>query len=57
MTDQIRPAVRLTDLRKSFGAFEVLKGISLEAIGRRGDLDPRLLAIGQVDHVASWLAI
>ncbi|TIW24647.1 MAG: ATP-binding cassette domain-containing protein, partial [Mesorhizobium sp.] len=32
MIDQIKPAVRLTDLRKSFGALEVLKGISLEAM-------------------------
>ncbi|WP_095199930.1 ABC transporter ATP-binding protein [Mesorhizobium carmichaelinearum] len=32
MTDQLKPAVRLTALRKSFGAFEVLKGISLEAM-------------------------
>ncbi|UVK52511.1 ATP-binding cassette domain-containing protein [Mesorhizobium sp. AR02] len=32
MTDQLKPAVRLTELRKSFGAFEVLKGISLEAM-------------------------
>lgn len=32
MTDQLKPAVRLTVLRKSFGAFEVLKGISLEAM-------------------------
>lgn len=32
MIDQIKPAVRLTDLRKSFGALEMLKGISLEAM-------------------------
>jgi len=32
MTDQINRAVHLTALRKSFGAFEVLKGISLEAM-------------------------
>ena len=32
MTDQPKPAVRLTELRKSFGALEVLKGISLEAM-------------------------
>ncbi|MBZ9725887.1 ATP-binding cassette domain-containing protein [Mesorhizobium sp. CO1-1-11] len=32
MTDPLKPAVRLTELRKSFGSFEVLKGISLEAM-------------------------
>ena len=36
MIDPIKPAVRLTELRKRFGAFEVLKGISLEA--REGDV-------------------
>jgi octopine/nopaline transport system ATP-binding protein len=44
MTDPTKPAVRLTELRKSFGAFEVLKGISLEAM--EGDVVSILGASG-----------
>jgi octopine/nopaline transport system ATP-binding protein len=36
MTSSLQPAVRVTGLRKSFGALEVLKGISLEA--REGEV-------------------
>ena len=42
-------ALDVKDIHKSFGAHEVLKGISLTAHEHDVVRDPRLLGVGQVD--------
>ena len=51
MTDGAAPALVVNELHKSFGALEVLKGVSLCGRERRRDRDDRLLRLGQ-EHAA-----